>query len=45
MIAEELKMQEAKGAKKQDWPWIAEEPMKGMHSVSPETCTFPYTEC
>ena len=34
------KMQETKWAKKQDWPQIAEEPMKGMHSVSPEACTF-----
>ena len=26
------------------WPWIAEMRMKGMISVSPGSCIFPYTE-
>ena len=38
-------MQEARGTSKQDWPQIAEEPMQGMDSVSPEACIFPHTEC
>ena len=30
--------------KTQDWPRIAELHMKGIGSVSPDSCIFPYTE-
>ena len=35
----------ARWTRKQDWPQTAEVLMKGMNSVSPEACIFPYTEC
>ena len=35
----------SKGTKKQVWLQIAEIPMKGMNSMSPEACIFPDTEC
>ena len=35
-------MQEARWARKQDWPQIAEVHMKRMNSVSSETTIFPY---
>ena len=40
LIAEELSE-----CKKQDWLQIAEVHMKGMNSVSPEACIFPYIKC
>ena len=43
MIAEALG--ECKKQGEQDCPQIAEVHMKGMNSVSPEACIFPYTEC
>ena len=38
-------MQEARWTRKQDWPQTAEVHVKGMNSVSPEACIFPYIEC